>query len=140
MYISDTDAIRKGARRTALIYACVTLFCAVFGIVYECFGNGIYTFFMLGAFVFPLALGLLPCLLCALKPPPIYPDVLPRTVWHSAVATLTVGSFYKGALVIYGTDNRWSVVYWIAAGVLAVLALLLFAVSALRGKHKKAES
>ncbi len=140
MYISDTDTIRKKAKRTAIIYVCVSLFCAVFGIVYECFGNGIYSFFMLGAFVFPLALGFLPFLLCFLACPPVYPDTFPRTVWHSAVATLTVGSFYKGALVIYGTDNHWTLVYWIAAGVLAMLAILLFAVSVLRGKHKKSST
>lgn len=137
MYISDTELIARSAKRTALIYGAVTLFCAVFGVIYESFANGVYTFFMLGAFLFPLVPGLLPCLLCALKPPSLYPDALPRTVWHSAVATLTVGSLYKGVLVIYGTSNKWELVYWIAGAALALAAILLFSASVLHGKHKK---
>ena len=136
MYISDTDTIAKMAKRTALIYACVSALCAVFGVVYECFGNGVYTFFMLGAFVFPLVLGFLPFFLCALFPPSVYPDALARTVWHSAVATFTLGSIYKGVLVIYGTDNKWSLVYWIAAGVLAVAAIALLGAIVWRAKRK----
>ena len=135
MYISDTDVIAKRAKRTALVYACVSAFCAVFGVVYECFGNGVYTFFMLGAFVFPLVLGFLPFFLCALRPPRVYPDTFVRTVWHCAVATLTLGSIYKGVLVIYGTDNRWSLVYWIAAGVLALAAIVQLCVIAWRAKR-----
>ena len=123
-----------------LIYTGVTLFCAVFGAVYECFANGVYTFFMLGGFLFPLALGFLPCLICVLTRPSVYPDTFVRTVWHSAVATVTVGSFYKGALVIYGTNNKWTLVYPIVGAALALSAIVICTVSLLGRKHKKRES
>ena len=52
MYTSD---IKKRAKKTALVYLLISVFCAVFGVIYELFGHGVFSFFM--AFCFLPALG-----------------------------------------------------------------------------------
>ena len=55
MYISDIEAAAKRASRTAFVYLLVSLFCALFGAVYEVFSHEVYSFYMIYAFAFPLA-------------------------------------------------------------------------------------
>lgn len=40
-----------------------TLFFAFFGAVYEAFGHGVYSYFMIYAFAFPLLMGVLPAVM-----------------------------------------------------------------------------
>ena len=112
------------AIKTALTYLLISLFCALFGGVYELFGHEVYSYFMLYAFVFPLAGGTLPFLLLALaeskKPLRIYPNTVCRSLWHAAIATLTSGSIMTGILEIFGTTNSLTGIYWYGgAGLLA---------------------
>ena len=78
---------------------------------------------MLYAFLFPLLGGLLPALAFAKKE-----SSLPLTnrmqLWHFGISALTVGSFFSGALEIYGTSSHLTVVYWIAGGICLLLSLL----------------
>ncbi len=46
-----------------LIYLTASIICAVFGAVYEMFSHGVYSFYMIYAFAFPLICGMLPFLL-----------------------------------------------------------------------------
>lgn len=113
--------------KTAYIYLLLSLFCVLFGAVYELFSHEVYSFFMLYAFVFPLAGGTLPFLTLYLTKAKKHPGVVARNLHHSAVATLTTGSIVKGVLDIYGTTNALTSYYWItgvallAAGVTAYL-------------------
>lgn len=68
---------------------------------------------MVYAFLFPLCLGALPFCRMALRGRPL-PGRWTRHLHHSGVATLTVGSFFEGALAIYGTSHHLTIVYWIA--------------------------
>ena len=97
--------------KSARNYLCAAIFCAFFGAVYERFGHGVYSYFMLYAFAFPLILGALPAILCGLRgvAPPVS-----RKLWGAGVATLTVGSLFRGVLDIYGATNALGRVYWVA--------------------------
>ena len=121
--ISGTD--RRGSmKRTVVVYLFVILFCALFGAVYECFSHEVYSYFMLYAFVFPLAGGALPFVGLA-----FYGKALPGRIacnlYHSGIAALTAVSLFQGVLDIYGTTNRLVLVYWIAGAVFLSLGKIV---------------
>ena len=78
----------------------ITAFCAVFGEIYELFGHGVYSDYMIYAFMIPL-------MLYGKKE---IPDTA-RHLWNYGVATLTVGCIFQGILEIYGTTNRLAIIY-----------------------------
>ncbi len=107
----------------ALRYLLITILCAIIGMVYELFSHGVYAYSMLYAFAFPLLGGVLPFLLLA-KYGKQYPSEASLMLWHFGISALTVGSFFSGALSIYGTTSRLTVVYWLVGGVYMLLSLL----------------
>lgn len=97
-----------------------------FGLLYECFGHGVLSAFMLGAFLVPLAGGALPCFLLYRFGKLCMPGALPFRLWHFGLAALTVGCVIEGVLDIYGTTNQLIYVYWYVGGGLAALAVVLY--------------
>ena len=126
MYISGTEAKARAAARTAFAYLLVSLFCAVFGGVYEVFSHQVYSFYMLYAFLFPLAGGALPFSVFHLAGGRKYPGAAARGLYHAGLAALTVGSLLRGVLDIYGTTNRLAGWYWIAGFSLLAAGLAVY--------------
>lgn len=116
---------RSSALRTLAIYVGITAFTALFGAVYETFSHGVYTYYMLYAFAYPLALGVIPYIAIVLKGMENYSTQLSSVIYHSGVATLTVGSIIEGVLVIYGTTNDLTGVYPIIGDALLISAVVL---------------
>ncbi len=112
MFTSDTKPNRQRYLRTVSCYLFITLFCALFGGIYEQFSHEVYSFFMIYAFVLPLAGGVLPFFLL-MKYKKAYPSSFAASCYHAGIATLTTGSILYGALEIYGTTNILTTVYWI---------------------------
>ena len=135
MSVLFLDTPETKALKSARNYLYAAILCALFGAAYERFSHGVYSYFMIYAFAFPLTLGTLPEILCGLRgaePPPI-----PARLWGAGVATLTVGSIFRGILDIYGTSSPLSLVYWIVGGLLALSgAGLLLLPGALTGLLK----
>jgi hypothetical protein len=115
---------RTRPQRRTLVYVCASAFFALFGAVYEHFGHGVWSYYMVYAFAVPLFCGALPWALSAagVIPPP---GRLSSRFQTYAVAVLTLGCLLRGVLDIYGTSNRLMVLY-AAAG----LCLLCAAVAA----------
>lgn len=111
---------RLRAAKTALVYLVVTTACALFGAIYELFSHEVYSFYMIYAFAFPLCGGVAPYLLLSLSSKLQMSDDYDRLTGHTGIATLTVGSLMSGILEIYGTTNRWVLLYW-PVGALLVL-------------------
>ena len=90
-------------------YVFLSLFIFVFAQIYEYFSHGVYSNYMLYAFLIPfLGLALPSFLLHSLK------KTLPansRFLWQCGITTLTVGSIYKGILEIYGTNGYFEFPY-----------------------------
>ena len=85
---SVTDPGGKAAAKTAFVYLLTALFLAFFGAVYELFSHGVYSYYMIYAFAFPLAGGTLPFSLLHLFPTKKYPGAVARGLYHCGIATL----------------------------------------------------
>lgn len=125
MFTSDIDRQRKGMTKIGFIYLFVSLFCVLFGAVYEWFSHEVYSYFMLYAFVFPLVGGVVPFFGLAFCRAFI-PGRITCNLYHSAIATLTIGSLFQGVLEIYGTTNRLVSVYWILGVLLLLPAIVTY--------------
>ncbi len=110
---------RSALQKLILIDLGAALFTALFGAVYEAFGHGVWSYGMVYAFAFPLALGVLPLFLIGFFRKRV-PNRFSRSVYHAGVATLTVGSLVSGALEIYGTSSPLTVVYWVLGAALVL--------------------
>ena len=132
MYISDIDFIKQAAK-TSSVYLLISLFCALFGAVYEMFSHEVYSFYMIYAFVFPLAGGALPFLILSILLFHIrwYPGTIGRNLHHS------VGSIVQGILDIYGTTNRLTRIDWYMGISLLVAGMALAFIKPVTVGHSK---
>lgn len=124
------DRDTRRVLRISLAYLLAGVGCALLGAVYEHFSHGVYSFWMAYACLFPLMLGAIPFGAAALRGSRL-PGLWARRLWHSGVATLTVGSIIEGVLAIYGTTNRLTAAYWLVGG-----AMLIVSAAAVVGKKQ----
>ncbi len=106
------------------VYLSVTVFSALFGAVYELFSHGVYSYYMIYAFAFPMLLGALP-FFSMWKGGRAFPGLLAAQLIHAGIAALCVGSIVQGIIEIYGTENVLISVYWIVGGILTAAGWLL---------------
>lgn len=106
-----------------IAHLAVAVFCALFGAIYEIFSHQVYSYFMIYAFAIPLVCGALPYAILAWRSMR-EPDARTMRFWNWAIAAFTLGSLFKGVLDIYGTTNKWLVVYPVIGGVMVVLTLV----------------
>ncbi len=121
LYTSDNSLKWK----TVWVYAGVTVFCAIFGVIYEIFSHGVYSVFMMCAFLIPLLLGVIPALIIK-KKGLRKPEAISYGTWNAGVATITIGSLFQGVLEIYGTTNRLIWVYPFAGIPLLFIGLISY--------------
>ena len=115
--------------KIGFVYLFVTLFLVLFGAVYEYFSHEVYSYFMLYAFVIPLVGGVLPLFSIAHFNRIPKPRRVVCNLYHSGIATLTVGSCFAGVLEIYGTTNSLIRVYWAAGFVFLAAAIIVYLVN-----------
>ncbi len=96
-----------------------------FSLVYEYFSHGVWSIWMIGAFVIPLLWGYVPSLLEAREGKRRRISGYLR-LW--GVACFSVGTVMSGVLEIYGTTNRLLLVYFLAAMVFFASALVCWPV------------
>ena len=109
------------------------MFLALFGAVYELFSHEVYSYFMIYAFAVPLMLGVMPYTLLLISRK--YPGRAALNLWNSGIAALSVGCVSRGVLEIYGTTNRFSVVYPVSGLWLLTAGLIIWIVG-LKRKQK----
>ncbi len=112
MSTSDIEIHRRRALKTAFVYLLISIFCALFGGVYEFFANGVMSFRMVYAFAIPLVGGTLPFLCMGVFGMKPYPAAVLIGYHNCAVATFTLGTLLWGALDIYGTSNVLVQIYY----------------------------
>ena len=132
LYTSDTEyKNRTGSAdllRSGTAYLIASALVASAGWMYELFSHGVYSNYMIYAFMVPLACGALPDLLAAARGSRSKKrsGSAASGLRLAAVVTLTAGSMIKGVLDIFGTTNRLLVVYPIIGLALAIAALIAF--------------
>lgn len=138
MYTSvnkDVKSIKNKFVKRSVMYFCISMFCAVFGGIYEIFSHGVYSNYMMYAFLFPLIGGTLYNLILYSLRLRLQRG-LSLIFYNTGIAALTIGSIVRGILDIYGTDNILANVYWYAGVVFVFLGVVFYAVDR-RGQHKQ---
>ena len=110
---------------SGFVYLVVTVFCAVFGAVYEHFSHQVYSAYMVYAFIFPLVGGTVVFYWLSLFGKH-FPGRVALNLYNSGIATLTVGSIFKGVLEIYGTTNSLSNIYFIVGIAFLFISIIVF--------------
>lgn len=124
LFTSDTN--KERLLRTGFIYVIASMFLGLFGAIYEYYGHGVYSYYMLYAFAPTLCLGAFPMLLFGLKKNKLQFSTPILYIYHSGVATLSIMMVVKGVLEIFGTTNKLMTVYYIAAAVELMFSILMF--------------
>ena len=124
MFPSDKTADDSRYISVLGVYLSITVFSALFGAVYELFSHGVYSYFMIYAFAFPMLLGVLP-FFGMWKRRKAFPGLLAAQLIHAGIAALCIGSIVQGIIEIYGTENVLINVYWIVGGMLTAAGWLL---------------
>ncbi|WP_314449789.1 hypothetical protein [uncultured Streptococcus sp.] len=124
MSTSVTNPSKKRFRKTALIYALLTIFFFAFSRIYESFSFGETSSHMHYLFAIPLAGGIL--LLLFMK---IIPNLsrLSLNLWNSAVAIMTAGMLFRGIVNLSGRSTTLDIPYWYLGTAFVALALLSMA-------------
>ncbi len=113
--------IEKYFHRNSFIYLLISLFLALTGFVYEHYSHGIYSYSMMYAFAVPLTLGTLTNeILVRFKAH--LPGNITKQLWHTGVATLTLGLFVSGVFEIFGTANQLLNLYYVVGPLLLALS------------------
>lgn len=137
MFILDIKEQGKHIVKTGYIYLLISLFCVLFGAVYEYFSHEVYSGYMIYAFVFPLAGGTLPLMSLARFGCRHLPGRITLNLYNAGIAALTVGSIMEGVMEIYGTTNDMLKVYWIVGFGFAGTGLLLYVIKLLTIREDK---
>ena len=127
MILSASGIERSGKEIEKLVftYLIVTLVCAIFGAVYEFFSHGVYSYYMLYAFMIPF-LGGTVYFYGILYFRSKIPGCIARRFQHFGILTLTVGCMVCGILEIYGTTNRLVIFYFIVGGMFLAIGNFMY--------------
>ena len=122
------------------LYIIATILTALFGGIYEYCSFGVMSFYMMYCFAFPFMLGLVP-LIALLNSYTRYKykwflfEPISSLLWAFGITTICLGCFLRGALEIYGTVNKLTIVYFIAGTLLLIAGLTCnFVIKRKRGK------
>lgn len=108
-----------------------------FSAVYERFSHQVYSRAMILAFLYPLLGGLMPATLLLPAKAELQPGEWTRSLWGAGIASLTLGSLFRGVLEIYGTTSRLCAVYGLLGWTLLTLGFLSWTLE-LRRRGRKA--
>lgn len=122
---SGIERFGKEIEKLVFTYLIITLVCAGFGAVYEFFSHGVYSYYMLYAFMIPF-LGGTVYFYCMLYFRSKIPRCIARRFQHFGILTVTVGCMVCGILEIYGTTNHLVNIYFIVGGMFLVIGNFMY--------------
>lgn len=128
--------MRKELVRNRERWLLATVSTVFFAAVYECFSHQVFSRAMILAFLYPLLGGFIPAALLMLAEERLQPGNWTRSLWGLGIASLTLGSLFRGALEIYGTTSRLYAVYPALGWTLLALGLLSWTVELCRPEKK----
>ncbi len=133
MTLFTSDEKKADTRKMADACMIAALFTAVFGMIYEFFSFGVFSFAMIYAFgVFAAGGGLFWRLIGRKHR---MAAAFPACLWNAGLCTFTVGLLLKGVLDIYGSGNSLIRIFWILGAAELLTALFTLCIS---GKKQSA--
>lgn len=117
LYILDTNYFKKEQK----VYLIISIICLIFSCIYELFSHGVYSIYMLGAFIIPLLLGALKAYFYIKTNKRV--GSLKNDFYNAGIITLMVGFIMNGFLEIYGTTNKLIYVYLILGIFLILISM-----------------
>lgn len=106
MFISGNKRNSR-AKRDAVIYGAVTVFCVLVFLIYDRFAHGVRSPYMTFLFCWPLCLGLLPSIIFCASDKIREQGTVSANLYHSGTATLTVSSLLRGIFEIAGNASDY---------------------------------
>ena len=116
-----TKASKKRFKKTAVVYALITIFFFIFSRIYEHFSFGETSVYMHYLFGVPLIGGMVRLIFQKMIP---NLSRLSLNLWNSAVATIATGVLFRGIVNLSGRSTTMDLPYWYVGVGLAGLALL----------------
>lgn len=101
-------------KKQGKVYLIASIACVIFAMIYEAFSHGVYSNYMIFAFLLPFIMGAGISFILYLinkKEASVLPSKFGNNLYNASVATLTFGSIFNGVLEIYGTTNAKVYVY-----------------------------
>ena len=120
LYTLDINYFKK----QSIIYLIISILCLIIGIIYELLSHNVYSIYMQFALVIPLIFGFILSLIIYIVKPSKLPNHISINLYNAAIATITIFSFIKGVLDIYGTTNSLINVYIIVSIILILLSII----------------
>ena len=111
--------------KTIIRYLIASIVCLLFALVYEYFSHGVYSIYMCSCPVFPFVGGFLGFLLLKKSGRP-YPSGPSGIFYNLSIETFTLGNIVAGVFDIYGSDNPYVIIYWIAGGLMLLSSFVAF--------------
>lgn len=113
-------AIKKKIKK----YIILSIIIFIFSLIYEFFSHGVYSNYMLLAFLFSLLGGAVIYSIIFLNNKNIISEK-GMNIYDMSLITIMIGSIIKGVLEIYGTTNSLIIVYWIVGIVLLLISTII---------------
>jgi len=124
LFILDTK--KQIYWKKAKKYLGIALFMIFAGFVYESFSHGVYSNYILYAFVFTMAAALFYFAICAAKKKIVLQEKT-MDLLAAFVTTISISFVFNGVIDIYGTTSKWSLVYWVLSAVTGIVfAVVLY--------------
>jgi len=123
-----SDISKAEAQKKATGYTVATAIFIFVGFVYELFGHGIYSNYMIYAFVFPF-FGMAFWRLESKKKKDIWLTEFFAASFTCCIASFTACFIFKGVIDIYGTTSSWLKYYMYLSAGFAALTVIAFIAS-----------
>ena len=114
-----------------VFWGVITVFCALFSLIYELLSHHIYSVFMVGLCLIPFLSGFVPVLVHKIKNWQL-PDRTTLRLHFWSTMTLTLGSLMTGIFDIYGTVSELTKYYWIVGITLLIVTVVSYGVNYLK--------
>ena len=97
-----------------------SIFCLIFGFIYELYSHNVYSIYMGLSFIIPLLLAILLFIVYKLN---IKLNIKSIILLNLLMITITMYSIVKGILDIYGTSNSLINIYLYSSIILVILSI-----------------
>ena len=117
-------------------YLIMSIFFLLFALIYEVFSHGVFSSYMMCAFLIPLLMGTFIYGMIYYTKTNRYLSNSALIFYNTSILTFTLGSIMKGVLDIYGTTNQMIGVYSKLGISLIIISMIINIIYNIKEKKK----